>query len=99
MVRMTSIERQLTGTLLCLSGLEDAESGAIESALMVKDFIFRNRSDVTAWCAEQFPVSMRRTVECGCFMTPHYLLNLLHVDMCNKPYPTMEFTVKDLKTL
>ena len=42
MVRMTSIERQLTGALLCLSGLEDAKSGAIESALMVKDFIFRN---------------------------------------------------------
>ena len=53
MVRMTSIERQLTGALLRLSGLEDAKSGAIKSALMVKDFIFRNRSDVTAWCAEQ----------------------------------------------
>ena len=42
MVRMTSIERQLTGALLRLSGLEDAKSGAIERALMVKEFIFRN---------------------------------------------------------
>ena len=79
--------------------MEDAKSGAIESALVVKEFIFQNRSDVTAWCAEQFPVSVRRTVECGSFMTPHYLLNLVHADMCNKSYPTTEYTLKDLKTL
>jgi len=49
MVRMTGIERQLTGALLPLvSGLQDAKSGAIESALMVKEFIFCNHSDVTA---------------------------------------------------
>jgi len=45
------------------------------------------------------PDLLHRTVECGCFMTPHYLLNLVHANMCNKPYPTTEFTVKDLKTL
>ena len=45
------------------------------------------------------PGVLNRTVECGCFMTPHYLLNLVHADMCNKPYPTTEFTVKDLKSL
>ena len=39
MVGMTSTERQLTGALLRLSGLEDAKSGAMESALMVKDFV------------------------------------------------------------
>jgi hypothetical protein len=99
MVRMTGIERKLTGALLRLSGLEDAKSGAIESALMIKEFIFRNRSDVTAWCATQFPISMGTTVECGCFMTPHYLLNLVHADMCNKAHPTTEFSIKDLKTL
>ena len=44
-------------------------------------------------------MSMHRTVECSCFMTLHYLLNLVHVDMGNKPYPATEFTLKDLKTL
>jgi hypothetical protein len=32
-------------------------------------------------------------------MTPHYLLNLVHADMCNKSHPVTEFTMKDLKTL
>ena len=43
-------------------------------------------------------MSIRRIIECGRFMTPHYLLNLVHADMCNKPYLTTEFTVKDRKT-
>jgi hypothetical protein len=63
---MEGIEGQVTNALLRLSGLEDAKAGAIESALMVKDLIFRNRSDVTAWCSKQFPVSLGRTVECDC---------------------------------
>ena len=99
MTRMTGIERQVTGALLRLSGLEDAKSGAIERALMVKEIIFFSCSDVTAWCTLQFPVSLHRTVEYGCFMTPHYLLNLVHAYMCNKPYPATEFTMKNLKTL
>jgi hypothetical protein len=100
MTRMTSIESKVTGALVRLSNLEDTKTGTIESALMIKSFVFRNRSDVTAWCATQFPEdSVRKTVECGCFMTPHYLLNLVHADMCNKPYPTIELSVKDMKSL
>ena len=94
MIRMTGIERQVTGALLCLSGRR-----AIEGTLMVKEIIFQNHSDVTAWCAAQFPVSMHKTVDCRCFMTLHFLLNLVHAGICNKPCLATEFTLKDLKTL
>ena len=88
MTRMSTIESKVTGALVRLSNLEDTKNGTIESALMIKSFVFRNRSDMTAWCATQSPEnSARKTVECGCFMTPHYLLNLVHADMCNKAYP------------
>ena len=53
-----------------------------------------------AWCATQFPGSLKRTVECcGCFTTPHYLSNLVHVDFCNTFYPATNFTLRDFKTL
>ena len=46
---------KLTGSLMILSSLKDAKSGVIESAIMVKDFIYRNRDEVSAWAVRHFP--------------------------------------------
>ena len=42
MTPLTEIENTVTGTLSGLLGFKDTKSGAIKSALIVKDFIFGN---------------------------------------------------------
>ena len=39
---MSSIESKVTGALVRLSNLEDTKNRTIESALMIKSFVFRN---------------------------------------------------------
>jgi uncharacterized membrane protein YgcG len=99
MNRMDGIESKLLNSLLRLSNLEESKSGSIESAIMVKNEVFRGRNDIGAWCDKYFPESKGMRVECGCFQTPHYILNLMYADMCSKRHPTIDLQVKDFKTL
>ena len=100
MTRMGGIENRLVNALLRLSNLEETKSGTIEGAIMVKDEVFRGRDDLGAWCDKYFPEATARShVECGCFVTPHYLLNLVTADMCSKRSAQLDLTVKELKTL
>jgi hypothetical protein len=99
MNRMDGIESRLLNSLLRLSNLEESKSGSIESAIMVKNEVFRGRNDVGAWCDRYFPEEKGMRIECGCFPTPHYILNLMYADMCSKRHATIDLQVKDFKTL
>jgi hypothetical protein len=65
---------------------------------MVKNEVFRGRKDVFAWAEKQFPSDKEKPVECGCYMTPHYMLNMMYADMCSKRFASIDLQVKDFKT-
>jgi hypothetical protein len=99
MNRMDGIENRLVHSLLRLSNLEETKSGAIESAIMVKQEVFRGRKDIIAWAEKHFPSDKDKSIEVGCFSTPHFILNMMYADMCSKRYATIDLQVKDLKQL
>jgi len=66
--------------------------------LMIKEEVFRSRLDISAWADKHFSESAGISIESGCFMTPHYLVNLIRWDMCSSRGKT-ELTVKDMKAL
>jgi hypothetical protein len=98
MNRMDGIENRLVNSLLRLSNLEESKAGSIESAIMVKNEVFRGRNDISAWCDKFFPEESDAKIECGCFPTPHYILNLMYADMCSKRHVAIELQMKDFKT-
>jgi len=65
---------------------------------MIKDEVFRSRSDISAWADKHFSSTAGISIESGCFMTPHYLLNLIRWDMCSSRGKT-ELSAKDMKVL
>ena len=99
MNRMDGLETRLVNSLLRLSNLEDAKSGSIESAIMVKNNVFRGRRDVGAWTDRHFPLEHSKNIECACFSTPHFILNMMYADMCSKRYASIDLQVKDFKNL
>jgi hypothetical protein len=99
MNRMDGIESKLVQSLLRLSNLEESKSGSVESAIMIRNHVFRNRHDISAWCDKHFSAEKGKMVECSCFSTPHYILNLMYADMCSKRYPTIDLQIKDLKLI
>jgi hypothetical protein len=99
MNRMDGIESRLVNSLLRISNLEEAKSGSIESAILVRNEVFRGRRDVAAWCQKQFPLEKEKNIECACFSTPHYILNMMYADMCSKRYASIDLQAKDFKNL
>ena len=99
MNRMDGIESRLINSLLRLSNLEESKAGSIESAIMVKNEVFRGRRDVLAWTQKHFPIELDKNIECACFSTPHFLLNMMYADMCSKRYASIDLQVKDFKNL
>ena len=99
MNRMDGLESRLINSLMRLSNLEESKSGTIESAIMVKNEVFRGRRDVGAWAQKHFPEEKSMNIECACFSTPHFLLNMMYADMCSKRYATIDLQVKDFKNL
>jgi hypothetical protein len=93
---MDGIKNQLVHSLLRLSNLEESKSRAVESAIMVKQEVFRGR---IAWAEKYFPSDKEKMIECGCFSTSHFILNIMYPDMYSKQYATIDLQVKDLKHL
>jgi len=98
MTHMDRLEKKMLTTTSHIANLEDVKSGSVESALMIKEEVFRSRLDISAWADKHFSESAGISIESGCFMTPYYLLNLIHWDMCSSSGKT-ELTVKDMKAL
>jgi len=65
---------------------------------MIKEEVFRSRGDISAWADKHFSATTGISIESSCFMTPHYLLNLIRWDMCSSRGKT-EFSAKDIKVL
>ena len=99
MNRMDGIENRLINSLMRLSNLEESKAGSIESAIMVKNEVFRGRRDIAAWTQKHFPVESDQNIEGACFTTPHFLLNMMYADMCSKRYASIDLQVKDFKNL
>ena len=96
MVKIQSLDNRLTSTNVRLSNLEDAKSGNIDSALMVKNQVYRGRADVAAELDKWFPASSGKKIDAGLFPTPHLILNLMHADICSKKAPKIPLDQKDL---
>ena len=63
---------------------------------MVKDRVYRGRSDVAAELDRWFPTEAGQRIDAGLFPTPHLILNLMHADMCSKKAPKIPLDQKDL---
>ena len=87
MVRFHDIESRLTSTNVRVGNLEDSKNGNIESAIMMKDRVYRGRADVRAELDRWFPESDGKRIDAGLFPTPHLILNLIHADICSKQGP------------
>ena len=96
MVRFHDLESKLGATNVRVGNLEDAKSGNIDSAIMVKDRIYRGRGDITAELDHWFPVSQSKRIDAGLFPTPNLILNLMHADICSKKAPKIPLDQKDL---
>ena len=96
MTRMDAIDDAIINCMTRVSNLEEIKNKNIESAILIKDQIFRGRNDITAWLDKQFPVDSGYGIEGGCFVTPHYILNLITADMCSINYPKILLGDKEL---
>ena len=99
MTRMDDLEAALLSNTARVSNLEQAKSGKIESALLMKNQIFRSRDDVAAWAELHFPTSLGKTIEGACFPSLHYIFNIVTADMCGKSSPKIALEDKDLNRL
>ena len=99
MTKFHIVDSQITATNVRLSNLEDSKNGNIESAVMIKDRIYRGRADIIAQLDEWFPEAIGRKIDAGLFPTPHLILNLMHADMCSKRAPKIPLDDKDLVRL
>ena len=96
MVRFHDLENKLGATNVRVGNLEDAKSGNIDSAIMIKDRIYRGRGDINAELDHWFPVAQGKRIDAGLFPTPNLILNLMHADICSKKAPKIPLDQKDL---
>jgi hypothetical protein len=96
MVKINDLDVRLTSTNVRVSNLEDSKNGNIDSAVMVKDRIYRGRADVAAELDRWFPEANGKKIDAGSFPTPHLILNLMLADMCSRQGPKTPFDQKDL---
>ena len=96
MIRFHDLENKLGATNVRVSNLEDTKSGNIDSAIMVKDRIYRGRGDITAELDRWFPKAQSKRIDAGLFPTPNLILNLMHADICSKKAPKIPLDQKDL---
>jgi hypothetical protein len=96
MVKINELDVKLTSTNVRVSNLEDSKNGSIDSAVMVKDRIYRGRADVAAELDRWFPEASGKKIDAGSFPTPHLILNLMLADMCSRQAPKTPFDQKDL---
>jgi hypothetical protein len=87
MVRFQELDDKITSTTIRLGNLEDAKNGNIESAILIKNKIYRGRADIMAQLDDWFPVESEQKIDAGLFPTPYLILNLMHADMCSKRGP------------
>ena len=96
MAKFHEVDNQIIATNIRVSNLEDSKNGNIDSAVMVKDRIYRGRGDVAAELDRWFPSAAGRKIDAGLFPTPHLILNLIHADICSKKAPKIPLDQKDL---
>jgi hypothetical protein len=96
MVKFNDLEAQLIDTNVRVGNLEDAKSGNVESAILIKNKVYRGRADIAAELAGWFPEASGKKVDAGLFPTPHLLLNLIHADICSKKAPKAPMEQRDL---
>ena len=96
MARMDEIDDNLVNCMTRLSNMEEVKNQNVESALLIKDQIFRGRTDIAAWLDKQFSADEGLSIEGGCFVTPHYILNLITADMCSINFPKVLIGDKEL---
>ena len=96
MVKFHEMDSKLTATNIIVSNIEDSKSGNVDAALMVKNKVYRGRSDVAAELDTWFPPSAGKRIDAGLFPTPHLILNLMHADTCSKKAPKIPLDQKDL---
>ena len=89
------LEETLAAAKVRIGNLEDAKNGSIDSAVMVKDRIYRGRQDIQAELDGWF-TSRDKQVDAGLFPTPHLILNLMHADMCSKNGPKIPLDQRDM---
>ena len=99
MNRMDRMEEMILNCLTRISNLEDAKNSNVESAILIKEQVFRGRSDICAWLDRHFPLESDKAIEGGCFPSPHYILNLVTADMCSRNYPKIPLEEKDLSRM
>ena len=76
----------------------DCDTDVSKCSLCMTRMVFRSRGDISAWADKHFSATAGISIESGCFMTPHYLLNLIRWDMCSSRGKT-ELSAKDMKVL
>ena len=96
MVKFHELDAKMIAASVRLSNLEDAKNGNIDSAIMVKNHIYRGRADVSPELDKWFPSSMGKRIDAGLFPTPHLILNLMHADIRSKKAPKIPLDQKDL---
>ena len=94
--KISELETRLTSLEIRMSNLEEARSGNVEGAILIKHQVFRGRADVIAWLDEAFPINEDTKVEPACFATPHMIFNLVSADMCGLSYPKLDLKESDL---
>jgi hypothetical protein len=96
MVKFNELESKLINTNIRVSNLEDSKSGNVETAIMVKNKVYRGRGDIAAELATWFPAGTKNKIDAGLFPTPHLILNLTHADICSKRGPKISLDQRDL---
>ena len=92
---INKLDDKLTSASVRISNLEDAKSGNIDAAVLVKDRIYRGRQDITAELNGWFSDHGKK-IDAGLFPTPHLILNLMHADMCSKTGPKIPLDQRDM---
>jgi hypothetical protein len=96
MIKFNDLESKLIDTNVRVGNLEDAKSGNVESAILIKNKVYRGRADISAELAGWFPEASGKKIDAGLFPTPHLLLNLIHADICSKKAPKAPMEQRDL---
>jgi hypothetical protein len=89
------LEDKIVATSVRVGNLENAKSGNIDAAVLVKDKIYRGRNDIMAELNGWFSDHGKK-IDAGLFPTPHLILNLMHADMCSKTGPKIPLDQRDM---
>jgi hypothetical protein len=79
-----------------VANLEEIKSGTLESAILLKNWVFRGRADIIAWIDDKFPLIDDTVVEAACFSIPHLIFNLVSFNMCGLAYPKLDLKESNL---